>query len=167
MLASIALIAIPAAAQTAPDPDEQARLNDVFAHTQTLIPSAQPLIMKAMEDSAEGWNRGDIDRFLAIYSDDPATSFTGSDGIARGKKGIRARYLVSYPEQFGINRAARPMDLSFTFEDFRMIGTDHALLIARWKVVTHGEEKGQKTGMTSLLFRREPGGWKIVADHSS
>jgi uncharacterized protein (TIGR02246 family) len=124
-------------------------------------------IEAAMLDSAEGWNIGQIDRFLAVYSDDPATSFTTSAGVARGKAAIRARYMVRYRAQFGDNRAARPDMLSFTFEDFRMIGPDHALLIARWKLVTHGDEAGAKTGMTSLLFRRESGGWKIVADHSS
>ncbi len=148
LVAALALLfSIPAVAQTAPD--------------------ARAAIEAAMLDSAEGWNRGDVDRFLALYSDDPATSFTTDKGVARGKAGIRDRYLVSYREQFGLNRAARPLELSFTFEDFRMIGADHALLIARWKLVTYSDEKGAKTGMTSLLFRREAGGWKIVADHSS
>lgn len=148
LIAALALVfAAPAAAQTAPD--------------------ARAAILAGLTDSAEGWNRGDIDRFLAIYSDDPATSFTGSNGIARGKAGIRARYLVSYHDQFAGMRSAAPTTLSFTFEDFRMIGADHALLIARWKLVTHSDEKGAKTGMTSLLFRHEAGGWKIVADHSS
>jgi uncharacterized protein (TIGR02246 family) len=148
LLAALALLfAVPVVAQTAPD--------------------ARAAIEAGMKDSAEGWDRGDIDRFLAIYSDDPATSFTGSTGIARGKAGIRARYLVSYRDQFGASAAAPPTSLSFTFEDFRMIGADHALLIARWKLVTQGDEATAKTGMTSLLFRREASGWRIVADHSS
>lgn len=148
LIAALALLlAVPVAAQTAPD--------------------ARSAIEAGMKDSAEGWNRSDVDRFLAIYSDDPATSFTGSKGVERGKANIRARYLVSYPEQFGGMRSAASTTLSFTFEDFRMIGADHALLIARWKLVTFGDEAGAKSGMTSLLFRREAGGWKIVADHSS
>lgn len=147
LAALVLLFAVPAAAQTGPD--------------------ARAAIEAGMKDSAEGWDRGDIDRFLAIYSDDPATSFTGSTGIARGKAGIRARYLVSYAKQFGGSAAAPPTMLSFTFEDFRMIGADHALLIARWKLVTDHDETKAQTGMTSLLFRHEAGGWKIVADHSS
>lgn len=148
LLAAFAfLLVVPAMAQTAPD--------------------ARASIEAGMKDSAEGWNRGDVDRFLAIYSDDPATSFTGSDGIARGKEGIRARYLVSYHDQFAGMASAVPTKLSFTFEDFRMVGADYALLIARWKLVKFSDEAGAKSGMTSLLFHREPGGWKIVADHSS
>lgn len=128
---------------------------------------ARTAIEAAMLGSAAGWDKGDIDRFLAVYSDDPATSFTTSAGVERGKAGIRARYLLTYAKQFGEMRSAAPTRLSFTFEDVRMIGTDHALLIAKWKLVTHGDEAKVQTGMTSLLFRKEKGGWKIVADHSS
>lgn len=119
----------------------------------------------AMADSAAGWDAGDIDRFLAIYSDDPATSFTTEKGIARGKADVRKRYLTSYVDQFGPKRGAKASRLSFTFDDFRMLGTDHALLIARWKLVD-GAGKAL-TGMTSLVFRREGSDWRIVADHSS
>lgn len=120
----------------------------------------------AMAASAAGWNSGDVDRFLAIYSDDPATSFVGSSGVSRGKAGIRATYLKKYTGQFGADRdPAKMSKLSFTFDDFRMVGADHALLIARWTLVT-GDGK-TVTGMTSLLFRKEAGGWRIIADHSS
>lgn len=122
-------------------------------------------IEAAMADSDAGWNAGDVDRFLAIYSDDPATSFTGSKGIARGKPAVRARYLSGYPEQFGATRGAGATRLSFTFEDFRMLGADHALLTARWKLVDAGGK--EQTGMTTLVFRHETTGWKIIADHSS
>ncbi|MCW3837782.1 nuclear transport factor 2 family protein [Sphingomonas canadensis] len=128
---------------------------------------ARAAIEAAMADSAQGWNAGDVDRFLAIYSDDPATSFTGAQGVERGKAGIRARYLVTYASQFGGGASAPPTTLSFVFEDFRMIGADHALLIARWKLSPRGAGESAQTGMTSLVFRREGGGWKIVADHSS
>lgn len=131
------------------------------------VNAARIAVQSAMADSAEGWNSGNLDRFLAIYSDDPATSFTTNEGVVRGKAQVRARYMASYAEQFGPNRAARPLELSFVFEDFRLVGTDHALLIARWKLVTHADEKDAQTGVTTLLFRNEAGGWKIVADHSS
>lgn len=123
-------------------------------------------IRHGMEASADGWNKGDVDSFLAIYSDDPATSFTGSSGIARGKAGIRARYLEHYTKQFG-KGVVPATALTFAFEDLRMIGPDHALLIARWMLTTKDGSEKPQTGMTSLIFRKEAGGWKIVADHSS
>jgi uncharacterized protein (TIGR02246 family) len=122
-------------------------------------------IVAALEESARGWNRGDVDGFLAVYSDDPATSFTGKS-IERGKPGIRARYLASYKAQFGPGNAATRSTLTFDVQDFRMLGDRHALLIARWKLVTPGKADPD-TGMTSLVFRQEAGGWHIIADHSS
>jgi uncharacterized protein (TIGR02246 family) len=164
LLAPMALIAMPAAAQTMTAAEEEAGITE-YGSRISVQPRYQ--IEKGLEDSAAGWNAGDVDRFLAIYSDDPATSFTGSDGIARGKAGIRARYLVSYHDQFAGMASAVPTTLSFKLEDFRMVGADYALLIARWKLVKFHDEAGAKSGMTSLLFHHEPGGWKIVADHSS
>jgi ketosteroid isomerase-like protein len=123
-------------------------------------------IEAAMVDSAQGWNRGDLDAFLAVYSDDPATSFTGARGIERGLGPIRARYAKNYAGQFGSGDRLTRTLLSFGFEDFRLIGKAHAHLIARW-TLTPAAGGATQTGMTSLLFRREARGWKIVADHSS
>lgn len=138
--------ALPAAAQSRLDPRIQ--------------------IEAAMEDSAEGWNRGDLDAFLTVYSGDPGTSFTGSKGIERGLGPIRARYAKNYAEQFGPGERPKRTVLSFRFEDFRLLGSTHAHLIARW-TLTPAAGGAAQTGMTSLLFRREARGWKIVADHSS
>lgn len=127
-------------------------------------PRAQ--IEAAMAGSAQGWNRGDLDAFLDIYADDPGTSFTGSKGIERGLAPIRARYAKNYPGQFGPGDRPKRTLLSFVFEDFQLIGTTHAHLIARW-TLTPAAGAAVQTGMTSLLFRRTVSGWKIVADHSS
>ncbi|MBR0551697.1 YybH family protein [Stakelama marina] len=146
ILAGLALMlfAVPAAAQDAP---------------------ARAEIEAAMAASAAGWNAGDLDRFLAVYSDDPSTTFTGSKGTERGKAAIRARYIKSYPAVFGPEADGKPQRLWFTPEDFRMLGTDHALLIAQWHLDAAGDEDAAE-GMTSLVFHREAGGWKIIADHS-
>lgn len=120
----------------------------------------------AMARSAEGWNRGDLNAFLAIYSDHPDISFTNSKGIERGIWPIRERYLKNYAEQFGPGERPKRTVLSFRFEDFRLLGSMHAHLIARW-TLTPVAGGAVQSGMTSLLFRREARGWKIMADHSS
>ncbi|MBX3594568.1 DUF4440 domain-containing protein [Sphingomonas sp.] len=127
---------------------------------------ARARIEAAMAASAAGWDRGDLNAFLAVYADDPSTSFTGTKGIERGLGPIRARYAERYREQFGPDPRPNRTRLSFSFEDFRMIGADHAHVIARW-TLTPVAGGPAMTGMTSLLFHREAGGWKIVADHSS
>lgn len=140
------LVTLPAVAKERPDPRIQ--------------------IEAALDDSAEGWNRGSLDAFLAVYADDPATSFTGSKGIQRGLATIRARYAASYADQFGPGERPKRTTLSFRIEEFQLIGRSHAHLIARW-TLTPIAGGATQTGMTSLLFRREANGWKIIADHSS
>ena len=147
LLAALLLLLLPLPAMAQPDTGARAE------------------ILLSMNKSAEGWSRGDIDAFLSIYSDDPETSFTGSKSVERGKANIRARYLTSYKGQFGAENAATRSNLSFEMQDFRMLGDGHALLIARWKLVTPGKEVPD-TGMTSLVFRKEAGVWRIIADHS-
>lgn len=136
-----------------------------FPATAQDVAAARTGVEAAMRDSAEGWNQGSVDRFLAIYSEDSATSFVTAKGVVRGKGAIRDKYIASYPALFGPAAGGTPPRLSFTFEDFRLLGPDHALLIAQWRLDTPGAETA--TGWTSLVFRKEKGGWKIVADHSS
>lgn len=142
----IGFAALPVGAQQRPDPRIQ--------------------IEAAMEDSAAGWDRGNLDAFLRVYSDDPGITFTGSKGVERGLGPIRARYARNYPDQFGPGARSKRTRLSFAFEEFQLIGPRHAHLIARWTLTPMDGTKPQ-TGMTSLLFRREAKGWKIIADHSS
>ncbi len=129
--------------------------------------AARTAIEAVLVDSVEGWNTGDIDRFMAVYSDDPMASFTNSRSISHGKEGMKTHYLVVYPKQFGGSAAAAPQKLTIGVDRFRMLGADYALVIGHWKLVTNGDEVKAEVGMTSLVFHREAGGWKIIADHSS
>jgi ketosteroid isomerase-like protein len=124
-------------------------------------------IETALTDSVGGWNAGNIDRFMAIYSDDPATSFTTDRSISRGKEGMKGHYLVVYPEQFRESAAAAPLTLTIGIDRFQMLGTDYALVVGHWKLLPYQDEAKAKVGMTTLIFHREADGWKIIADHSS
>ncbi len=117
-----------------------------------------------MEDSAAGWNEGDMDRFLAIYSDRPETSFVGSGGLMRGKAAMEERYRAAY--DWSQPDPAERGELTFETEDVRPLGDTHALYIGRY-ILHYPDGREPATGYTSLVFAREPEGWKIVADHSS
>lgn len=120
---------------------------------------ARAAIMAVMQDSAAGWNAGDLDRFMAVYADD--ATFVVGDGVIRGKIAIAARYAPRFSSDASAKRGA------LTFEDvaFRPIDPTHALLIARYRLKIDGA--ADQTGPTSLLFEKQRQGWKIVADHSS
>lgn len=118
----------------------------------------QAAITAAMTDSAAGWSTGDMPRFLGIYADDAV--FVTKDGLVRGKAAIAARYARNYGAD-----AAKRGTLSFRMLGFRRIDATHQMLWAQWRL----DYPGGKTdaGVTSLLFERGAGGWKIVSDHSS
>ena len=112
----------------------------------------------ALADSAAGWNAGDVPRFLAIYADDAV--FVTNSGLVRGKAAIAARYAKGY----GADPTKRGQ-LSFRQLGSRTVDADHRLLWAEWRLDYPGGKSDR--GVTSLLFERQPAGWKVIADHSS
>jgi uncharacterized protein (TIGR02246 family) len=123
--------------------------------------SAQQAIERAMTESAAGWNAGDVERFMAIYSAAPETSFVVKDGLIRGKPAMIARYR----ERYDFSDAAKRGTLTFKTLDFRQLDPDHALYIGRY-LLTYPDGK-TASGPTTLIFAREHRGWRIIADHSS
>ena len=124
-------------------------------------PTAQRSIEAAMTESAAGWNAGDVERFMAIYSAAPQTSFVVKDGLIRGKPAMIARYR----ERYDFSDSAKRGTLTFKTLDFRQLDPSHALYIARY-LLTYPDGK-TASGPTTLIFARERGGWHIIADHSS
>lgn len=138
-----------------------ALLPALLAATAPAMSPAERSIVAAMADSAAGWNAGDVDRFMRVYSDSPDTSFVTATGIVRGKPAMIARYRAKYDFADPAKRGR----LSFETMDFRQFDPAHALYIARY-TLAYADGKTQ-SGNTSLVFAREKGGWHIIADHSS
>ncbi len=121
----------------------------------------QRAIERAMAASAAGWNAGDVDRFMGVYSNAPETSFVTADGLIRGKPAMIARYRARYNFEDAAKRGA----LTFRTLDFRLLDPAHALYVARYQLSYPGGRSD--SGVTTLVFRKEREGWKIIADHSS
>ena len=119
-------------------------------------PDAAELI-KALNATAEMWNRGDIDGFMAPYAES-ATYMTPAGPI--GVDAMRARYLAKY-----FTGAKPDQLLRFDQLDVRALGTDHALMTGRFTLAGGG--KPDQTGRFSLTWMRTPAGWRILHDHSS
>jgi ketosteroid isomerase-like protein len=124
-------------------------------------PSVKQVIEEAMAESAAGWNAGDVERFMAIYSARPETSFVVKDGLIRGKPAMIARYR----ERYDFSDPAKRGTLTFTTLDFRQFDRSHVLYIARYLLTYPGGKTA--SGPTTLVFEQERDGWRIVADHSS
>ena len=113
-----------------------------------------------MHESAEAWNRADLDGFLATYANDPQTTFMGNPPTL-GLDSIRARYIRGY------FREGRPRDrLSFDQLVTRMLGPNHALMHGRCVLTNPADNSNQYCRFT-LIWERRPEGWRIIHDHSS
>jgi uncharacterized protein (TIGR02246 family) len=117
-------------------------------------------IVRLLEVSTQGWNRGDLDAFLVPYAED--ATFVGSRGLLRGKPAIRAQYQSSY---FGAGRVRGT--LRFEGIEVRMLGPRSALAVGRYVVTERGAGQADATGLFSLALERRAEGWRIIHDHSS
>lgn len=115
----------------------------------------------AMRRSVAGWNAGQVDQFLRIYSNSPETSFVEGEGLVRGKAAMKVRYQAKY----NFADPARRGTLTIERLDYRPLGRDYALYIGRYTL--RYPDGHTASGPTSLVFHREAAGWKIIADHSS
>jgi len=108
----------------------------------------------------EAWNRGDLDGFMAGYWKSPDLIFFSNGTETRGWQPTLDRYRMRYQAE------GRQMGtLDFPQLDFVPLGPDAVLARGRWRLkMPDGKES---IGMTSVIFRKLPEGWRIVHDHSS
>lgn len=117
-------------------------------------------LVQLMNESAEAWNRGDLNGFLFTYADDPQTVFMGNPPTL-GLGEIRARYQRTYFKD------GRPRDqLAFDELVTRMLGDDHALMRGRC-ILTNPADNSKTYCRYTLIWERRPEGWRIIHDHSS
>lgn len=120
-------------------------------------PEVAEVIVNALQSSADGWNAGDLDAFLAPY-DATARYMTGSGPVEWD--GMRARYREKYFEKGRPEQA-----LEFDRIEVRELGGGIALVTGRFRLSGGGQPEG--SGWFSLIWKRTPAGWRIIHDHSS
>jgi ketosteroid isomerase-like protein len=115
-------------------------------------------IVAALDASAAGWNRGDLDAHVAAYADS-ATFMTGN-GPIQGKDLVRDALRRSFW------REGRPVQsLRFDRVEVRPLGGDYALATGHF--VLSGGGQPERSGWFSLTWTRTAAGWRILHDHSS
>ena len=109
---------------------------------------------------SDAWNRGDLEGFMAAYWKSPDLVFFSNGNETRGWQQTLDRYRARYQGQ-----GQEMGELDFPQLEFTQLGGDVVLARGRWHLkMTDGKESG---GMTSVIFRKLPEGWRIVHDHSS
>ena len=128
--------------------------------TSKTAPDAIADVRAVWTAQIEAWNRGDLDAFMAGYWKSSDLVFFSNGSETRGWQETLDRYRARYQgegKQMGT--------LDFPQLDLVMLGTDAALTRGRWRLkMPDGKEL---SGMTSVIFRKLPEGWRIVHDHSS
>ena len=124
-------------------------------------------IRAVLEEQVAAWNRGDIPAFMASYENSPETTFVGTASVNKGWEKVLARYKEGYANKDQMGK------LTFKDLDIRLLPTSGG--VTEYAVVTgrfHLERavKGTATkddGIFSLVWRKGPGGWKILLDHTA
>lgn len=121
------------------------------------VPASE--IRSELDSSAAGWNRGEIDEFLASYRKSDSTTYIGSGGLRSGFSELRKRYAPVFSGE------DRRDSLRFSGVRVRGLGEGRALSIGRYTLARGDSVTG--TGWFSLVWERIQGQWWIVHDHSS
>jgi beta-aspartyl-peptidase (threonine type) len=106
------------------------------------------------------WNRGDLAGYMDGYWKSPDLVFFSNGTETRGWQPTLERYRARYQgdgKQMGT--------LDFAGLDVVPLTPDAAVARGQWRLTMSAGKV--LTGMTSVVFRRRPEGWRIVHDHSS
>jgi ketosteroid isomerase-like protein len=130
------------------------------AATQTPESDATGDVRAVWTAQVEAWNRGDLDAFMRGYWKSSDLVFFSNGTETRGWQETLDRYRARYQAE-----GKQMGTLDFPQLDFFMLGTETALARGRWRLkMPDGQEL---SGVTSVIFRELPEGWRIVHDHSS
>lgn len=120
--------------------------------------SAEQEIRAVLNQQARDWNDGSIERFMQGYAKRDDIRFASGGEVQRGWQPVFDRYVKKYGD-----RAAMGL-LTFSEVEVSILSPDTALVLGRWRLQ---REKDEPSGLFTLVFRKLPGGWRIVHDHTS
>jgi uncharacterized protein (TIGR02246 family) len=113
-----------------------------------------------LDQQTADWNRGDVEAFMKGYEDSPTTTFVGQT-VQYGYATILERYRKLYTTPAAMGK------LTFTHLAIRILDTDYAVATGNFHLERTPAGGGNADGIFSLLFKRDPSGWKIILDHTS
>jgi hypothetical protein len=119
--------------------------------------SAESTIRARLQSTADGWNRGDLAAYMAVY--DSSSAQMGANGAEHGPAIIEATM------KRGFWKTGRPLQqLRYENVEFRPLGAHHALVTG--KFVLTGADRPQRSGVFSSVWTDESGEWRMIWDHS-
>jgi uncharacterized protein (TIGR02246 family) len=120
--------------------------------------AAETAIRGVLDKQVDDWNRGDIAAFVLSYAEN--CTFVGTK-VTEGRAGVEQRYRQSYPTADAMGH------LTFTDLKIKKIGGKEAIVTGAYHLQRGAQGGGDKSGIFSLVLKREGGTWHIVLDHTS
>ena len=117
-------------------------------------------VERVLRTQQEAWNRHDLDGFMEGYWKSAELTFFSGGKVTSGWQAALDRYRAKYS---GPGNEMGKLE----FSDLRIetLGPDAAFVRGAFHL-TMSDGKTPH-GIFTLVFRRFPGGWKIVHDHTS
>ncbi len=133
------------------------------ASAQSREPMLQFQLSEQLKQSAQAWNRGDLEAFLGDYLPSEELTFASSGRILKGFDALAERYRKSYgesPEKMG--------KLSFREIEVWRLAPERALVLGRWKLdYPESSQHPSSEGVFSLVMIEQDRVWRIFHDHTS
>jgi len=118
---------------------------------------AESKIITAMKNSENDWNKGDLDSFMKMYTNESTMMMpAGPTGISA----IRELYEKKY-----FNGKMPKQNLHYDDLKVTLLGEKYALLTGKFTL--SGNNLPERSGRYSLVMVLTKDGWKILHDHSS
>lgn len=117
-------------------------------------------IQQVLSTQAEAWNRHDLQAFMAGYWNSPDLTFFSGANAARGWQAALDRYRKNYQSE-----GHEMGKLEFSDLQIEPLASDAAFVRGAWRLTLSDGKTPH--GLFTLIFRKFPGGWKIVHDHTS
>lgn len=122
--------------------------------------SAKEQINQVLEAQSSCWSKGDLDCYMAGYWKSDSLVFIGKSGLTYGWQPTLENYKKGYPD------AAAMGKLTFNILEMNPLSAETMFVIGKWHLKRE-VAAGDLQGHFSVIFKRFPDGWKIIADHSS
>jgi uncharacterized protein (TIGR02246 family) len=131
------------------------------ALSEDIVASATGSITRAMDASANAWNKGDIRSFMDCYDKSPETTFVGKT-VTHGWQQVLDHYLKTY------DTADKMGHLDYSDLQVRVLDEQTAVATGHFHLTRPATKNaGSDSGIFSLVFVKTAQGWKIVLDHTS
>jgi beta-aspartyl-peptidase (threonine type) len=117
-------------------------------------------IKHVLVSQVEAWNHGKLEGFMQGYWRSPDLTFFSGATETRGWEPTLLRYRQRYQAE-----GKEMGKLEFQGLNIDLLSRKAAVVTGKWQL-TMSDGK-QPHGLFTLVFKRLPGGWKIVHDHTS